>query len=355
MVKKNPHSVVAVAMSGGLDSSVAALLLKEQGWNVFGITMQQTDDCIDNAERVCRELGIEHHILDLRTDFAQCVIDNFIKEYLAGRTPNPCVLCNKTIKWGLLLDNALKLGASHFATGHYARIVYDGRSKRFHLLKGIDRQKDQSYALWRLDQCQLAKTLFPLGALEKVKVREIAGKYNLFITKPEESQDICFVENDDYKDFILQHLSGKQDSLKPGPIVDQKDNIIGEHKGQAFYTIGQRKGLGVALGKPQYVTEIISERNVVRIGDKSDLLSAGLVASKSNWIANEHPREGMRVMCHIRYNDPGFSAVISKADNDNVNVLFEELRPAVTPGQSAVFYQDDTVIGGGIIYKAIKK
>jgi tRNA-uridine 2-sulfurtransferase len=354
MAKKNNNNVVAVAMSGGLDSSVAALLLKEQGWDVFGITMQQTDECSDNAERVCRELGIEHHRLDLRTDFAQCVIDNFIEEYLAGRTPNPCVLCNKTIKWGVLFDYALNLGASYFATGHYARIVYNGRNKRFHLLKGIDRQKDQSYALWRLDQSRLAKTLFPLGTLEKVKVRELADKYNLFITKPDESQDICFIENDDYKAFIRQHPSGKQDPLNPGAILDQNDNLVGEHKGHAFYTIGQRKGLGVALGKPQYVTEIIAERNVIRIGDKNDLLSAGLVASESNWIAVENPPVGMQIMCHIRYNDPGYKAVISNADNGNITIHFNERRPAVTPGQSAVFYQEDAIIGGGIIYKAIK-
>ncbi len=351
----NPKSnVVAVALSGGLDSAVAALVLKKQGWDVFGITMQHTESSTKDAERLCKQLDIAHHVIDLKDEFNRRVIETFMQEYLRGRTPNPCVQCNQAIKWGLCFNRALRLGATRFATGHYARIDYDPVKNRFLLLKGCDHHKDQSYALWRLDQDRLSKTLFPIGALHKQNVRELGQAYKLAINK-KESQDICFIPDDDYARFLCERLAEKNDnSARPGPILDQDDRVVGQHKGYPFYTIGQRKGLGVAVGRPQYVTEINAQKNSIKIGDKADLLSAGLIAYQPNWVATEKAPVGMRISCHIRYNDPGYGAVISHADDQGVAIRFEQPRPAVTPGQSAVFYQKDRLIGGGIIQTSIK-
>jgi len=353
---------IAVAMSGGVDSSAAATLLKQQGHDIFGITMVQyeSEECLaqqaaHDANKVCDDLGIAHHTIDLLDDFQNVVIDNFISEYLSGRTPNPCVLCNRTIKWGVLREKARALGAEKIATGHYVNLYLDETTQRWTLTKSENRIKDQSYALWRLQQDQLATTLFPLGGLDKSHVREITAKADLHIAEKAESQDICFIPDDDYKKFIIDFLQAQGTKIEPGEILDQQNNVIGEHKGFPFYTIGQRKGLGIALGRPVFVTQIDAARNRIWIGDKEDLWADGLVATDTNWIAIEKPKAGMEVLAHIRYNDPGYPAVLETISENQVSVRFKEPRLSVTPGQSAVFYDGNILIGGGIIQGARSK
>lgn len=353
-------------MSGGVDSSVAAILLKNAGYSVFGITMLnvpkneraaienkvQHRNAAADAAAVCRYLGVKHHVVDLRAEFEKQIIHDFVEEYLAGRTPNPCVHCNAVIKWGVLRDRAAALGAEAFATGHYARILQEKETGRYCLLKAQHKEKDQSYVLWRLSQKHLAATVFPLGEFSKKQVRQIAGEHNLELSGSE-SQEICFIHDDDYGRFLRQELSERGAAILPGDIIDNEDRIIGRHQGFPFYTIGQRKGLGVALGRPMYVTEIDPAFNRIRIGDKSDLFSSGLIASRVNWISEMQPSPGIKVQARIRYKDPGYAAELQSVGQDSVTVRFSEPRPAVTPGQSAVFYQDDVVIGGGIISQAI--
>jgi tRNA-uridine 2-sulfurtransferase len=352
---------VAVAMSGGVDSSVAAGLLLEQGYEVMGITMlhydspcRKSEAAVADAARVCRTLGIPHHVVDLRDDFEQSVIADFIGEYLAGRTPNPCVRCNATIKWGKLLEAALSLGADRIATGHYVKIHFDETSRRFQIIKSEHRAKDQSYALWRLTQDQLARTLFPIADLQKTAVREKAAALGLDIAQKAESQDICFIPDDDYARFLAASLEKRGERIQSGDIVDQAGKVLGRHKGYPFYTIGQRKGLGIALGRPAFVVEIDAEKNQIRVGDKEELFSSGLIATQPNWVSIERPSVGMKVTAHIRYNDPGYSAVLTDTTDDSITLHFDEPRTSVTPGQSAVFYNSDILLGGGIIEAAIK-
>jgi tRNA-uridine 2-sulfurtransferase len=352
---------VAVAMSGGVDSSVAAGLLLEQGHEVMGITMlhydspcRKSETSVEDAARVCRTLGIPHHVVDLRNDFEQWVIADFIGEYLAGRTPNPCVRCNATIKWGKLLEAALSLGAERIATGHYVNIRFDETSRRFQIIKSEHRAKDQSYALWRLTQDQLARTLFPIANLQKTAVRDKAAAIGLDIAHKAESQDICFIPDDDYARFLEASLEKRGERIKSGDIVDQARKVLGQHKGYPFYTIGQRKGLGIALGRPAFVVEIDAEKNQIRIGEKEELFSSGLIAGQTNWVSTDKPSVGMKVMAHIRYNDPGYAAVLSNVTDDSITARFDEPRTSVTPGQSAVFYDNDVLLGGGIIEAAIK-
>jgi len=355
------QKTVAVAMSGGVDSSVAAVLLKERGYEIFGITMVHFDSpcnkavqAAHDAEEVCRHLDINHVTIDLHDEFRERVIDNFIQEYLNGRTPNPCVQCNMSIKWGTILQKAEELGADFIATGHYVNILFDPKTKRFVLLKSEHRAKDQSYALWRLTQEQLSHTLFPIANLPKSKVRDMALSLGLDIADKAESQDICFIPDNDYKAFIKEYLENSLDQIKPGPILDLQGNIIGTHKGYPYYTIGQRKGLGIARGRPQYVVEIDPQANTIRIGEKSDLLNKGLVAESTNWISVEKPTPGMKVLAHIRYNDPGYSAEITKVDSNAVTIVFDEPRESVTPGQSVVLYNGAQLVGGGIISCALQ-
>ena len=348
-------------MSGGVDSSVAAALLCEQGYKVFGITMVHYDSplhrdkkAVSDAADVCSVLGIKHKVVEIKQEFREQVIDNFIEQYLSGYTPNPCVRCNPRIKWGALLYKALEEGADAIATGHYCRIRYDDKQQRFQLFRAGHQHKDQSYALWDLDQSQLSRTRFPLSELTKTQVREIAARAGLKISDKAESQEICFIEDDDYKRFLSEELAKQGHTIVPGDILDMQGNVLGQHKGYPFYTIGQRKGLGIAVGKPVFVNEIDPVRNTIRVGDKKDLFSPGLVATNANWVAEEQPSPGITVTAHIRYNDPGYPALLESCNDETFSLKFETPRPSVTPGQSAVLYLGDMLLGGGVIHHAIK-
>lgn len=351
---------VAVAMSGGVDSSVAAALLLQHGFDVMGITMTQlpvqsgSEQAGQDAAAVCKQLGIPHRLVDLRDVFYNNVIQYFIDEYLAGRTPNPCVQCNVSIKWGALLQAALAEQVDFFATGHYCRVAFDQTSARYLLKKARYEAKDQSYALWRLSQEQLSCTLFPLGEMSKEQVRAKARELGLIVAQKCESQEICFIPDDDFRRFIIERLREQGKTISAGEFIDQQDKVVGRHRGYPFYTIGQRKCLGIALGRPVFVTEIDSKRNRIRLGDKKDLMAGGLRAQQTNWIAWPQPIIGAEVEVRIRYKDPGFPAVLEQATAEEVVLCFKEPRPAVTPGQSAVFYQQDNVVGGGIIRAAIR-
>ena len=350
----------AVAMSGGVDSSVAAALLLEAGYDVFGVTMlhydspcRRAESAVEDAARVCATLGIGHHVIELRGSFERLIIENFVNEYLAGRTPNPCVRCNVTIKWGELLNAALSLGAERFATGHYVKLRFDETGSRYQIIKSQHRAKDQSYALWRLTQQQLARTLFPIADMQKDDVRAKAAAVGLDIAQKAESQDICFIPDDDYAAFIVEQLAARGQTPESGETVDGQGRVLGRNRGYPFYTIGQRKGLGIALGRPQYVVHIDPIKNQIRVGDQEELLSSGLIAEQTNWVSIAEPTPGMKISAHIRYNDPGYPAIIEAVEQDCVTVRFDKPRLSVTPGQSAVFYDGDLLIGGGIIVSAL--
>ncbi|MEA3441870.1 MAG: tRNA 2-thiouridine(34) synthase MnmA [Chloroflexota bacterium] len=336
---------VAVALSGGEDSSIAALLLKKEGYEVLGIYMSLSDaPCsqpqLCQAERVCRSLDIPFHVVDLRREFERGVIDYFSQEYQRGRTPNPCVACNRHIKFGCLLSQALSLGVQYLATGHYARIEH--RDGRYHLLEGIDAAKDQSYFLYTLTQEKLGHILFPLGGYQKTEVRRIAQQEGLpAIGKP--SQDICFVSQKNYRDFLQQRFGNTA-----GDIVDRKGKILGRHQGVAFYTVGQRHGLGVASGKPLYVLEIILEDNRIILGEGGELYHRQIAASNLTWVAGAAPSEPAGITARIRYQSPQAEAVLFP-QGDLATVFFSEPQWAVAPGQAVVFYNGEEVLGGGII------
>lgn len=337
-------------MSGGVDSSVAAALLQRAGVQLFGITMAHLESGSAgpgaDAAAVCAKLGIPHHTVEMRRLFQDRVIDDFIDEYFAGRTPNPCVLCNLTIKWGRLLEAALDLGADYFVTGHYARTDRDPESGRRRLLKALHADKDQSYALWRLSQSQLSRTLFPLGRLTKEEVRRRAAELGLPASSKGESQDVCFIPGDDYRAWLRRH---QRRLAQPGEIVDHSGRVVGRHKGIPFYTIGQRRGLGVALGRPVYVTSIDPLRNRIQIGGPEELLADGLIAGSPNWVSTEAPQPGESCEVRIRYRDPGYAATFVQIEPGRLVLRFDRPRPAVTPGQSAVFYRGEVLLGGGII------
>lgn len=362
---------VAVAMSGGVDSSVAAALLKENGYEVVGLTMHLWDydqvggnifnetsccsvETANDARTVCQSLGIPHYVIDVREEFEKYVIANFSNEYLNGRTPNPCILCNSEIKWNVLRKKGLELGYDFFSTGHYARIKLDETTGRYHLLRGLDNTKDQAYALWRLTQPQLSRTIFPLGELTKREVRELAHSMKLKTKDKKESQEICFVPDDDYARFLKERFPELKKRIDNGKIIDKDGHKLGSHKGYPFYTIGQRKGLGISVGKPIYVTEIDVETNTIVVGDKSDLNTRGLVASDTNWISIEKLDSPLEVTVKIRYNDYGKEATIFPLNKNRVKVIFKDYHQAVTPGQSVVFYRGDEVVGGGVIDRKIE-
>lgn len=354
---------VLVAMSGGVDSSVAAILLMEQGYEVIGLTMKTWDyetsgsskketgccslDSINDARNIAVDLGFHHNILDIREEFGDYVIDYFTDEYMIGRTPNPCVLCNTHIKWEALLKRADKLGCDFIATGHYANI--NEKSGRYFISKGKDLNKDQSYALWGINQKNLSRTIFPLGSLEKEEIKKIAldrGYDNL--VKKSESYEICFVPDNDYRSFLKKRVSNIDKVIKKGDFITEDGQTVGTHQGYPFYTIGQRKGLGLALGYPIYVTNIDVEKNTVTVGTFDELKRNGMYVDKLNFMKYDNIEGRLNAYTKIRYNDSGNPSVIEKV-GDTMKVYFGAGVNAITPGQAAVFYEDNDVIGGGWI------
>ena len=353
-------------MSGGIDSTVTALMLHEQGYEVVGITMKTWDytnsggskketgccnlDSFNDARMAAVQHGFPHYILDIRDEFGSFVVDNFVDEYLAGRTPNPCVLCNTHIKWRALLKRADALGCDFIATGHYGK-VYQHDNGRFVVSKGVDETKDQSYVLWGLQQDLLSRTLLPLGGYRKTEIRQMAMDFGYpELTKKSESYEICFVPDNDYRGFLKRKVEGLEEKVSNGLFVDKNGKILGHHKGYPFYTIGQRKGLDIALGKPAFVTAIDPDTNTVVLGDEEDLEKEEMKVGKVNWIKYDGVDGQMDAVTKIRYKDQGsLSSIISSGDN--VTVRFFEKAKGIAPGQSAVFYEGDDVIGGGIIQR----
>jgi tRNA-specific 2-thiouridylase len=345
-----PKIKVAVALSGGVDSSAAALLLKEAAYEVMGIHMRLWDSPHSEhqarrAEDICRILDIPFHQVDLQKEFESCVVDYFCREYQQGRTPNPCVACNQHIKFGILLDEALSLGADYLATGHYARVEHSRDGHR--LLKAADTGRDQSYFLYTLTQEKLGHVLFPLGEHRRDEVKQMAKQAGL-PTAARSSQDICFISQKNYATFLSQRFS-----TQSGDIVDTQGRKLGQHRGIAFYTIGQRHGLGLASDKPLYVIRIEPESNRIVLGQEKELYSRKLAARKLNWISGKAPREPITAKAKIRYKSKEAEAVVFPR-NDSVDVNFAKPQKAVTPGQAVVFYNMDEVLGGGIIYKTEK-
>ncbi len=355
---------IAVGLSGGVDSSVTAALLQEKGHEVMGLSMEIYDgsvaieesgrhacygpgekEDVEAAASVCRSLGIPFHVIDLKEEYKSHVLEYFRDEYLAGRTPNPCIVCNHRLKFGFLLEKAKKIGLDFemFATGHYAQIVKSGG--RFLLKKGVDQSKDQTYFLYALTQKQFSETIFPLGAYTKHQVREIAGSLGLETAIRPESQD--FIAGGDYSPLF------DADEIKPGDIVDEKGNVIGTHKGIIHYTVGQRKGLGIASERPLYVLRIDALNNRIIVSDREGLLSEGLIAKDLNLIAIEKVDRPSEVKVKIRLNHKATDAVLFPHEEGRVKILFKDPQMAVTAGQSAVFYSGDTVLGGGIIEEAL--
>jgi tRNA-specific 2-thiouridylase len=347
---------VVVAMSGGVDSSVAAALLKERGYEVIGITMQlqpsdSSDGCygsgaITDAKKVAQKLDIRHYVVDFRDIFARDVIADFCREYGLGHTPNPCIRCNRHIKFDALLKRAQELGANMVATGHYARIEKDVSNGRYLLKKGTDYRKDQSYMLCMLTQEQLSHSLFPVGNLTKEEVRHAAVKLGLPISDKAESQEICFIPDNDYPGFLKEYAGIIS---RPGPMVDRQGNTLGEHRGITSYTIGQRKGLGIASREPLYVTAIDPEKNTITVGGKNEVYATGLIASNLNWISTEKLDSPMNIKARIRYRHREAAAKVTPTGTDEFMVKFQEPQMAITPGQAVVFYDGDIVAGGGTI------
>lgn len=357
---------VVVAMSGGVDSSVAAAILKQEGYEVIGVTMQiwpsdkqayeidRFGGCcglgaVDDAKRVAYKLGIPHYAMNFRDIFGQKVIANFCREYSLGRTPNPCIRCNQYIKFDALLERAKRLGADFVATGHYARIEKNEANSRYLLKKGIDRRKDQSYVLYPITQEQLGHSLLPIGSFTKQRVRQIARELGLSVAANPESQEICFIPDDNYPKFLKEHIP---QAVKPGPILNEQGSILGRHRGILFYTIGQRKGLGISAKEPLYVTAIDRERNAIVVGSKEKVYGNKLIASGLNWITIAKLKHPITVKAKIRYRHKEAEAEITPWDKDQVYVKFKEPQMAITPGQAIVFYNGDTVIGGGTIEQA---
>lgn len=358
-----------MAMSGGIDSTVAALMLHNEGYEVVGITMKTWDyagsgvatskketgccniDSFNDARLAAVQHGFPHFILDIREEFGDFVIDNFVEEYLAGRTPNPCIMCNTHIKWRALLKRADVLGCDYIATGHYAQI-HQHSNGRFFVRKGIDETKDQSYVLWGLQQDLLSRTLLPLGTYQKTAIRKMAHDFGYpELAKKSESYEICFVPDNDYRGFLKRRVKGLEEKVAGGKFVDQKGNILGSHKGYPFYTVGQRKGLDIALGKPAFVTQIIPETNTVVLGDEDDLKGSEMKVSGVNWLKYDGINQPMESVIKIRYKDKGAAGLLSTYEN-GVKVRFYESVKGIAPGQSAVFYEGDDVIGGGIIQRS---
>jgi tRNA-uridine 2-sulfurtransferase len=367
---------LAVAMSGGVDSSAAAAILKEQGHELLGFTMQlwnqrrgisvdehgdplpsrccSLDDVYD-ARRVAEELGFPFYVLNLEKDFERDVVQPFVTSYLSGETPIPCVSCNSRLKFASLDRLAESLGCDKVATGHYARVEFDQASGRYRLLRGRNLQKDQSYFLWELTQDQLSRALFPLGEMSKPEVREVAREHALAVAEKSESQEICFVPDGDYSGFIDRYLAAENENDRlpgDGEIVNQTGAVIGQHTGIHRYTVGQRRGIGIAAEQPLYVVAIESAKNRIIVGDGDALMSSEFIAAGVNWIAFDTPVAPVRAEVRIRYRHNPSPATITPVASGRVTVTFDEPQRAITPGQATVFYRGDEVIGGGWIVKA---
>jgi tRNA-specific 2-thiouridylase len=357
---------VLVAMSGGIDSTITALMLHDEGYEVIGITMKTWDyatsgsskketgccnlDSFNDARMAAVQHGFPHFILDIREEFGDFVIENFVDEYIAGRTPNPCVMCNTHIKWRALLKRADAMGCDFIATGHYAKINQH-HNGRYYVSKAVDATKDQSYVLWGLQQDLLSRTLLPLAPYKKTEIRQMAMDYGYpELAKKSESYEICFVPDNNYRDFLKQKVAGLEERVAGGNFIDKSGKILGTHKGYPFYTIGQRKGLDITFGKPVYVTAINPDNNTVVLGDEDDLNKNEMMVTKLNWIKYDGISDGMEATTKIRYKDNGtLSNLYNHAQG--VQVKFYEDAKGVAPGQSAVFYEGDDVIGGGIIMR----
>ena len=353
---------VVVGMSGGVDSSVAAWLLKEQGYDVIGVTMQIWQDeepeiqeenggccglsAVDDARRVAENLGIPYYVMNFKREFKENVMDYFVQDYIEGKTPNPCIACNRFVKWESLLKRSMDIGADYIATGHYARIE-QLENGRYTLRKSATAAKDQTYALYNLTQHQLSHTLMPVGEYTKDEIRGMADKIGLNVAHKPDSQEICFIPDHDYAKFIEENTDCR---LPEGNFVDKDGRVLGRHKGITHYTVGQRKGLNLALGRPVFVTEIRPDTNEVVIGDNEDVFSRRLTCGKLNWMAVEGlPDDGMKVTAKIRYSHKGAPCMIRTIGEDLVECVFDDPQRAVAPGQAVVFYDGEYVVGGGTI------
>jgi tRNA-uridine 2-sulfurtransferase len=366
---------IAVAMSGGVDSSAAAAILKEQGHELVGFTMQLWDqrrginvdengdplpsrccslDDVYDARRVAEELGFPFYVLNLEREFERDVVQPFITSYLSGETPIPCVSCNSRLKFASLDRLALSLGCEKVATGHYARVTFDASTNQYRLLRGLNEQKDQSYFLWELTQSQLSRALFPLGEMSKPQARDAAREHGLAVADKKESQEICFVPDGDYAGFIDRYLAAEEatDRLPgAGEIVDASGQVIGKHGGIHRYTIGQRRGIGIADERPLYVTALDASTNRVTVGAQDELMSSEFVAAGVNWIASVEPTEPVRAEVRVRYRHTAAPATIKRVDNQRVHIVFDKPQRAITPGQATVFYRGAEVVGGGWIVR----
>lgn len=360
------HGKVLVAMSGGIDSTVTAIMLHNEGYEVIGITMKTWDyatsggskketgccslDSINDARSVAVDMGFHHFIVDIREEFGDWVIDNFVDEYLAGRTPNPCIMCNTHIKWAALLRRANALDCEFIATGHYAQRRLE--NDRYIISKGIDDHKDQSYVLWGLKQENLARTIFPVGGFHKPDIRKMAEDFGYpELAKKAESYEICFIPDNDYRGFLKRRVDGLAEKVENGNFVSVDGKVLGKHDGYPFYTIGQRKGLRIALGKPMYVTKIIPATNTVVLGEVKDLQLNGMLVRNVNMVKYPDALKGMDAVCKIRSHHVGAPCSIEQ-EGDLMHVKFKERVDAIAPGQSAVFYDGNDVIGGGHIWES---
>ena len=343
---------VVVGLSGGVDSSVAAYLLKEQGYDVIGVTMEiwkgdEGQTAIADAKAVAEVLGIPHYVMKFHDDFQEKVVDYFVSEYERGYTPNPCNMCNRKVKWEALLQRAKELGVDCVATGHYAQIM-QLENGRYTIQNSVTATKDQTYALYNLTQNQLEHTLMPVGAYAKDEIRKIAEKANIPVAGKSDSQDICFIPDGDYAGFIERETGHKYEA---GNFVDMQGNVLGQHKGIIFYTVGQRKGLGLSLGHPAFVLEIRPETNEAVVGTNEESMTYEVKANKLNFMSVESIDGEVRAFAKIRYNHKGAWCTVKRTGEDEITCVFDELQRAVTPGQALVLYEGDYVMGGGTIIK----